>query len=55
VQVTSIKYVVASTEDQSTAAGVTPGSYTNTVAALKTQIAANPQQRGKLQVLPVAG
>ena len=54
LRVAPIRYVVASADDQTTVAGASPASFTSAVTALKAQVAANPQQRGKLQVLPVA-
>jgi hypothetical protein len=55
VQVSSLTYVVASTETLApTAAAAAPGSYTGARSALKNYLVANPQQRGKVQVLPLA-
>jgi hypothetical protein len=56
-QVTSLKFVIASTDDQAPAPvpGASAPNYTSAAAAMKTYLAANPQQRGKIQLLPVAG
>jgi hypothetical protein len=50
----SIAYVIASTDDLAAApdAGA-PTNYTTAKASLKTYLAANPQQRDKVQLLPV--
>jgi hypothetical protein len=52
VAIGSVAYVIASTDDL--VASSAPATYTATRSALKTFLAANPQQRGKVQLLPVA-
>jgi hypothetical protein len=57
VQVASLKFLVPSTDDQTPAPvpGASAPNYTSAAAALKTYLAKNPQQRGKIQVLPMVG